>query len=140
MPLAAPYGTGKDALFKPLNDEDVKFYTGKVKESKKRVDKIGGYLEKKQWEEVRSELTRQVYDLRRSGQKLADAKQTPQARESLKALFQNIEDLTVASRRKQVRALPCRGGGVVGACLFVCVIRVLVLLCVPSVRRRRETG
>lgn len=27
----APYGTGKDALFKPLSDEDVKFYTGKVR-------------------------------------------------------------------------------------------------------------
>ena len=29
--FAAPYGTGKDALFKPLSDEDVKFYTGKVR-------------------------------------------------------------------------------------------------------------
>jgi hypothetical protein len=38
----------------------VKFYTGKVLESKKRVDKIDGYLAKKQWSEVQSELTRQV--------------------------------------------------------------------------------
>jgi hypothetical protein len=56
----APYGTGKDALFKPLNAEDVKFYTGKVLESKKRVDKIDGYLAKKQWSEVTTELSRQV--------------------------------------------------------------------------------
>lgn len=56
----APYGTGEGALFKPLNAEDVKFYTGKVMESKKRVDKIDGYLAKKQWPEVQSELTRQV--------------------------------------------------------------------------------
>ncbi len=38
----------------------MKFYTGKVMESKKRVDKIDGYLAKKQWAEVQSELTRQV--------------------------------------------------------------------------------
>lgn len=31
-----------------------------VLESKKRVDKIDGYLAKKQWAEVQSELTRQV--------------------------------------------------------------------------------
>ena len=97
----APYGTGKDALFKPLNEEDVKFYTGKVLESKKRVDKIQTYLDKKQWEEVRSELTRQMYDLRRSGEKLADSKQSPEARNALKSLFTDIEDLTVTSRRKQ---------------------------------------
>lgn len=29
--LTAPYGTGDKALFKPLNDDDVKFYTGKVR-------------------------------------------------------------------------------------------------------------
>lgn len=70
-------------------------------ESKKRVDKIQGYLDKKQWEEVRSELTRQMYDLRRSGEKLADSKQSAEARNALKSLFTDIEDLTVTSRRKQ---------------------------------------
>ncbi|EWM23838.1 extrinsic protein in photosystem ii [Nannochloropsis gaditana] len=98
----SPYGTGENALFKPLNADDVKLYTSKVTESKKRVDKIAKYLEKKQWEEVRTELTRQMYDLRRSGQKLAENKQSPEASKALKSLFQDIEDLTVASRRKQV--------------------------------------
>ena len=46
--LTAPYGTGENALFKPWNADDVKFYTTKVTESKKRVDKIAKYLEKKQ--------------------------------------------------------------------------------------------
>jgi hypothetical protein len=41
--------------------EEVKFYKGKVDESYKRVtDKVGVFLEKKQWENVRGELTRQV--------------------------------------------------------------------------------
>ena len=70
-------------------------------ESKKRVDKIQTYLDKKQWEEVRSELTRQMYDLRRSGNKLAESKQSPEAKNALKALFTDIEELTVSSRRKQ---------------------------------------
>eukprot|EP00624_Nannochloropsis_granulata_P005426 evm.model.NODE_38444_length_19080_cov_24.654350.2 len=98
----SPYGTGENALFKPLNDDDVKFYTSKVTESKKRVDKIAKYLEKKQWEEVRTELTRQMYDLRRAGGKLAENKQSPEASKALKSLFQDIEDLSVASRRKQI--------------------------------------
>lgn len=44
-----------------------------------------------------------MYDLRRSAQKLADAKQSPEARNALKAMFQDIESLNVAARRKQVR-------------------------------------
>ncbi len=71
-----------------MNADDLKLYTSKVTESKKRVDKIGKYLEKKQWEEVRSELTRQMYDLRKSGKKLAEAKQSPEAANILKSLFQ----------------------------------------------------
>lgn len=43
-----------------------------------------------------------MYDLRRSAQKLADAKQSPEARNILKALSQDIEDLNVAARRKEV--------------------------------------
>lgn len=44
-----------------------------------------------------------MYDLRRSAGKLADAKQSPAAKAALKALNQDIEDLNVAARRKQVR-------------------------------------
>jgi len=43
-----------------------------------------------------------MYDLRRAGGKLAENKQSPEASKALKSLFQDIEDLTVASRRKQI--------------------------------------
>jgi hypothetical protein len=43
-----------------------------------------------------------MYDLRRAGGKLAENKQSPEATTALKSLFQDIEDLTVASRRKQI--------------------------------------
>lgn len=44
-----------------------------------------------------------MYDFRRAAGKLADAKQSPEARNILKSLNQDIEDLNVAARRKQVR-------------------------------------
>lgn len=47
-------------------------------------------------------MTRQMSDLRRAGAKLAENKQSPEATGALKSLFQDIEDLTVASRRKQI--------------------------------------
>ncbi len=43
-----------------------------------------------------------MYDLRRAAGKLADAKESPAARVALKALNQDIEELNVAARRKQV--------------------------------------
>lgn len=42
------------------NEEDLKFYKGKVTESVKRLGKIQAYLDNKEWEEVRAELSRQV--------------------------------------------------------------------------------
>jgi hypothetical protein len=57
-----------------------------------------------------------MYDLRRSAQKLADAKESPAAHNALKALNQDIEDLNVAARRKQVRAWVIRLGRQSTAC------------------------
>lgn len=97
----SPYGTGKDALFKPLNADDVAFFKKKVAEAQKRFGKVESFIAKKQWEEIRSELTRQGPDFRGSVRKLVANKGTESARVAAETLFQDLEDLTVSSRRKQ---------------------------------------
>lgn len=53
--------TSSSRSLHPLSNEaDIKFFKGKVTESAKRLGRIQGYLDQKEWEEVRAELSRQV--------------------------------------------------------------------------------
>lgn len=96
----SPYRAADDkSLYKSGGADEIKFYKGKFTEARKRIDKIDGYLEKKQWENVRSELTRQMYDLRKSTNVLVGNSAAGKAK--AEKLYQDMENLTVSSRRKQ---------------------------------------
>jgi len=96
----SPYRAADEtSLYKAGTTDEIKFYKGKFTEARKRIDKIDGYLEKKQWENVRSELTRQMYDLRKSTNKLVGDNAAGKAK--AEKLYQDLETLTVSSRRKQ---------------------------------------
>jgi len=96
----SPYrAADSSSLYKPGTADEIKFYKGKFTEARKRMDKIDGYLEKKQWENVRSELTRQMYDLRKSTNTLVGDSAAGKAK--AEKLYQDMENLTVSSRRKQ---------------------------------------
>jgi len=102
-PTYSPYSPYREAdeksLYKKGGADEIKFYKGKFTEARKRIDKIDGYLEKKQWENVRSELTRQMYDLRKSTNILVGDSAAGKAK--AEKLYQDMETLTVSSRRKQ---------------------------------------
>lgn len=96
----SPYRTADEkSLYKSGGADEIKFYKGKFTEARKRIDKIDGYLQKKQWENVRSELTRQMYDLRKSTNILVGNSAAGKAK--AEKLYQDMENLTVSSRRKQ---------------------------------------
>jgi hypothetical protein len=44
----------------------------------------------------------QLYDLRKSANKLAEAKGTPEAKAAAKSLFEDLEQVTVNTRRKDL--------------------------------------
>merc|ERR1711988_685814 len=102
-PTYSPYSPYRAAdeksLYKKGGADEIKFYKGKFTEARKRIDKIDVYLEKKQWENVRSELTRQMYDLRKSTNILVGDSAAGKAK--AEKLYQDMETLTVSSRRKQ---------------------------------------
>jgi len=102
-PTYSPYSPYREAdeksLYKKGGADEIKFYKGKFTEARKRIDKIDVYLEKKQWENVRSELTRQMYDLRKSTNILVGDSAAGKAK--AEKLYQDMETLTVSSRRKQ---------------------------------------
>jgi len=102
-PTYSPYSPYRAAdeksLYKKGGADEIKFYKGKFTEARKRIDKIDSYLEKKQWENVRSELTRQMYDLRKSTNILVGNSAAGKAK--AEKLYQDMENLTVSSRRKQ---------------------------------------
>jgi hypothetical protein len=96
----SPYSAASEkSLYKAKGADEIKFYEGKFTEARKRMDKIDGYLQKKQWENVRSELTRQMYDLRKSTNILVG--NSPAGKAKAEKLYQDMENLTVSSRRKQ---------------------------------------
>jgi len=102
-PTYSPYSpyaaAGEKSLYKAGTADEIKFYKGKFTEARKRMDKIDGYLQKKQWENVRAELTRQMYDLRKSTNTLVG--DNAAGKKKAEQLFQDMENLTVSSRRKQ---------------------------------------
>jgi len=96
----SPYAAASEkSLYKAGTADEIKFYKGKFTEARKRMDKIDGYLQKKQWENVRSELTRQMYDLRKSTNTLVG--DNAAGKKKAEQLYQDMENLTVSSRRKQ---------------------------------------
>lgn len=105
-PLYSPYSVYGDrsdnSLYKPGSPE----YTARAKsilsETKKRLAKIPGYVEKKKWYEVRNELDRYMYETRRATKSLANsAVQKKAATEFFKA----IEKTDLAARQRNGSAI-----------------------------------
>jgi len=96
----SPYpAKSENSLYKEGTSDEIKFYAAKFSEARKRIDNIDKYLEKKQWENVRSELTRQLYSLRKATNVLVGDSKEGKAK--AEKLYQDLETLTVTSRRKQ---------------------------------------
>jgi len=86
-----------DAVYKNRNQGETDRKKVMLTENAIRVAKINQYIEKKQWEEVRAELQRQVYEMRGAMNYLAVTKESKQA---AKQFYQDMERVQVFSTRK----------------------------------------
>ena len=98
-PLYSPY-----SVYSPTSSSSLytqQDYTANKKailaESKKRLAKLPGYLEKKKWWEVRAELDRYMYETRGAVRGLA---QTPVQKKAATAFFKAIETADNGARLK----------------------------------------
>merc|ERR1719352_1781821 len=74
-------------------------------ESAKRVAKTNQYIEAKSWEDVRSELERQVYNMRGTMNYLAAAPgANPKAKAAAVKFYQDMEEVNLLSKRKKQAA------------------------------------
>ena len=93
-----------DAVYKKYNDKEVAFKKAMFAESSKRVAKVNTYIEKKNWEDVRAELERQVYNMRGTMNYLASASGKPEAKAAAKKFYQDMEEVNLLSKRKKQAA------------------------------------
>jgi len=100
----SPFGDGADSVYNAKDAEEVKFVIGKVKESANRFPNFKGYIQKKTWLEVYSESQRQMYELRRNMNYLADYKGTKQVKAATKDFYVKFEKMTDACRVKNQAA------------------------------------
>ena len=89
------------AVYKKYNDKEVAFKKAMFADSSKRVAKTKQYIEKKSWEDVRSELERQVYNMRGTMNYLAAASGKPEATAAAKKFYQDMEEVNLLSKRKK---------------------------------------
>ncbi|KAJ8610377.1 hypothetical protein CTAYLR_003882 [Chrysophaeum taylorii] len=94
----SPYSKVGEGAYKKYNPEEVAFKKKLLAESTKRVKGIDKYIAGKEWEEVRSELARQVYDMRATMNYLASGK--PEATATAKKFYQEMEAVNLLSKRK----------------------------------------
>ncbi|KAH8058600.1 D-xylose 1-dehydrogenase [Aureococcus anophagefferens] len=92
------------AVYKKYNDKEVAFKKAMFADSSKRVAKTKQYIEKKSWEDVRSELERQVYNMRGTMNYLAAASGKPEATAAAKKFYQDMEEVNLLSKRKKQAA------------------------------------
>ena len=100
--LYSPYSVYGDVgapgtLYAPDNKEYLARKGAILVESKKRLARLPGYIEKKKWYEVRNELARYMYETRGAVKGLA---KTPEQQKAAQAFFKAIEDTDGAARLK----------------------------------------
>ncbi len=100
--LYSPYSVygsadSADALFEPGNASEVARKKGYIAESQKRLAMLPGYVEKKQWFNVKDELTRYMYETRGAVRGLA---KTPEQKKIAKSFFQAIEEASLQATLK----------------------------------------
>lgn len=85
------YGeAGPDSLYKPTNDAYLARKKAILAETRNRLQKIPKYAERKEWFNVRDELTRYMYETRGAVRALAT---TTTQKEKADAFFKSIEDV-----------------------------------------------
>jgi len=92
------YGeVGGNAIYKESDPAYASKKKAVLEETKKRVAKLPGYIEKKNWFEVSDELTRYMYETRGAMKFLA---KTPEQKKAATAFFKAIEKTDVNARRR----------------------------------------
>jgi len=99
--LYSPYSVygnvGGDALYKEGQSEEITRKKGYIVESQKRLSFLPGYVEKKQWFNVKDELTRYMYETRGAVRGLATS---PEQKKLATAFFQSIEESSLQATLK----------------------------------------
>ena len=92
------YGeTGPDSLYKEDNKEYLERKKKILAETRKRLERLPGYVQKKAWFEVSDELTRYMYETRGAVRSLASS---PAQKKAATDFFKSIEKADLAARRK----------------------------------------
>lgn len=104
-PLYSPYSVYGDAGDKSLYKGSAAEYSNRAKatlaETKKRLSKLPAYVDKKTWWEVRTELSRYMYETRGATKFLA---KTPEQKKAATAFFKSIESTDLAAVKKDQAA------------------------------------
>jgi len=99
--LYSPYSVygnrGGEALYKEGTKAESDRKLAYIAESQKRLSVLPGYVEKKQWFNVKDELTRYMYETRGAVRGLAT---TPEQKAIAKNFFQAIEETTLQATLK----------------------------------------
>ena len=100
-PLYSPYSVygnvGGDSLYVEGQSEEISRKKGYIAESQKRLTLLPGYVEKKQWFNVKDELTRYMYETRGAVRGLA---KSPEQKKIAKDFFQAIEEASLQATLK----------------------------------------
>lgn len=100
-PLYSPYSVYGNVGGKSLYKADEASYSARKKryiaESQKRLSLLPGYVDKKQWFNVKDELTRYMYETRGAVRGLA---KTPEQKKIAKSFFEAIEEATLQATLK----------------------------------------
>lgn len=100
-PLYSPYSVygeaGPDSLYKKDSPEYAAKKKAVLAETKKRLQRIDGYVEQKKWYEVRNELARYMYETRGAAKFLAA---NPTQKKKATEFFKAIEKTDLAARQK----------------------------------------
>ena len=101
-PTYSPYSVygnvgAPDALYEKGNSGEIARKKGFIVESQKRLAKLPGYVEKKEWFNVRDELTRYMYETRGAVRGLAT---TPELKKTASKFFSAIEEASLQATLK----------------------------------------
>jgi photosystem II oxygen-evolving enhancer protein 3 len=99
--LYSPYSVygnrGGDALYKEGTDSEATRKKGYIAESQKRLANLPKYVDRKEWSNVKTELTRYMYETRGAVRGLAT---TPEQKKIAKDFFQAIEESSLQATLK----------------------------------------
>lgn len=91
----------ENSLYKQGNPNDIAYKMGILKETNVRLNKIPGYVQKKQWFNVNDELTRYMYETRGAVRGLA---KTKSQKEKADVFFRAIEKTYGSSTQRKGEA------------------------------------